>query len=98
MADKKLPTISATSAERAPFVVFDGVSVFGQFQGQIQIELAAHVLVAAGDNVRIDVVQAGHLRCTLPAALQLKDAIEKIIAAMGRKELDEPLPALAFRH
>ena len=101
MADPETPaptpgsvTISTGSAERAPFLYFDGVSCFGHHNGAIQIELAANLLLPAGHGVRVDVIQTAHLRCSLAAALALREALDKSIAMMqqGQAQAVEIIP------
>ncbi len=89
MADPDTPatspgavTVSTTSAERAPFVYFDGVSCFGHHNGTIQIELAANLLMPLGPNVRVDIIQTGHLRCSPSAAIALREALDKALAML----------------
>ena len=79
-------TISSTSAEQAPFIYFDGVLCFGQHQGTIQIELGANVPVPAGTGVRVNVLQTAHIRCSLLAALSLRDALNKALALIEQEK------------
>jgi hypothetical protein len=101
MADPETPapgpggvSISTASAERAPFIYFDGVSCFGHHNGAIQIELAANLLLPIGAGVRVDVIQTAHLRCSLAAALALREALDKSIAMMqqGQAQPVENIP------
>jgi len=101
MADPETPapsqggvTISTGSAERAPFIYFDGVSCFGHHNGAIQIELAANLLLPVGAGVRVDVIQTAHLRCSLAAALALREALDKSITMMqqGQAQAVEIIP------
>ena len=101
MADHETPapslggvTISTGSAERAPFIYFDGVSCFGHHNGAIQLELAAHQLLPVGAGVRVEVIQTAHLRCSLAAALALREALDKSIAMMqqGQAQPVENIP------
>ena len=87
-------TISTGSAERAPFIYFDGVSCFGHHNGAIQLELAANLLLPVGPGVRVDVIQTAHLRCSLAAALALREALDKSIAMMqqGQTQPVEVIP------
>ena len=89
-------TIPNGSAERAPFIYFDGVSCFGHHNGAIQLELAAHLLMPVGPGVRVDVIQTAHLRCSLAAALALREALDKSIAMMqqGQAQPVENIPAI----
>jgi hypothetical protein len=104
MADPETPaanqgpvTISSSSAERAPIVYFDGASCFGHHNGAIQIELAANLLMPVGAAVRVDVVQTAHLRCSVAAALALREALDKALAMyqQGQKQpMAEEIPAV----
>src|SRR6187402_359400 len=95
MADPETPAanhgpviISSSSSERAPIIYFDGASCFGHHNGAIQIELAANLLMPVGAAVRVDVVQTAHLRCSVAAALALREALEKALAMykMGQQQ------------
>ncbi|WFU42052.1 hypothetical protein QA640_06040 [Bradyrhizobium sp. CB82] len=103
MADPDAPatnsggvTISTGSAERAPFIYFDGVSCFGHHNGAIQIELAANLLMPVGPGVRVDVIQTGHIRCSPAAAIALREALDKALAMMqqGQQQPTEVIPAM----
>ena len=88
-------TVSTTSAERAPFIYFDGVSCFGHHNGTIQIELAANLLMPLGPSVRVDVIQTGHLRCTPAAAIALREALDKALAMLQQgQQTPETIPAI----
>ena len=89
-------TISTTSSERAPIIYFDGASCFGHHNGAIQIELAANLLMPVGAAVRVDVVQTAHLRCSVAAALALREALEKALAMykQGQQQPNEEIPAV----
>jgi hypothetical protein len=88
-------TVSAASAERAPFVYFDGVSCFGHHNGAIQIELAANLLMPLGPNVRVDIIQTGHLRCSPAAAIALREALDKALAMLQQgQQQAEIIPAV----
>ncbi|QQO23981.1 hypothetical protein JJB98_30960 [Bradyrhizobium diazoefficiens] len=98
MADPESPTanqgpviISSSSSERAPIIYFDGASCFGHHNGAIQIELAANLLMPVGAAVRVDVVQTAHLRCSVAAALALREALDKALA-MYQQGQQQPRP------
>src|SRR3954447_25938374 len=103
MADPETPVtsqgpviISTSSSERAPIIYFDGASCFGHHNGAIQIELAANLLMPVGAAVRVDVVQTAHLRCSVAAALALREALDKALAMyqQGRQQPTEEIPAV----
>src|SRR3954465_2284562 len=97
MADPETPAtqgpviISTSSSERAPIIYFDGASCFGHHNGAIQIELAANLLMPVGAAVRVHVVETGHLRCSVAAALALREALEKALA-MYQQGHQQPRP------
>jgi hypothetical protein len=64
------------SIEQAPLIYFDGVASYGVYNGAVQIELVANVIVPDGDVTRIDVLMTTHLRCTPAAAIALRNAID----------------------
>ena len=103
MADPETPaanqgpvTISSSSTERAPIIYYDGASCFGHHNGAIQIELAANLLLPVGAAVRVDVVQPAHLRCSVAAALALREALDKVLAMLrqGQQQPTEEIPAV----
>ena len=77
--------------DSAKIVYFDGVSCFGQHNGSIQIELAAHVLVPDGGGVKIDVIQTAHFRCSQSAALLLRDVLDKTLAMVQKGQSEAQL-------
>lgn len=97
MADPETPstaqgsvTISTSSSERAPIIYFDGASCFGHHNGAIQIELAANLLMPVGAAVRVDVVQTAHLRCSVAAALALREALDKALVMFKQGQQQPP--------
>jgi hypothetical protein len=83
--------VTISAVEQAPFIYFDGVSCFGQHNGSIQIELAAHVLVPDGGGVKIDVIQTAHFRCSTSAALLLRDVLDKTLAMVQKGQSEAQL-------
>jgi hypothetical protein len=66
--------------DTAPFVYFDVVPTYGIMGGTIQIELAARTLTPNPNGPPItEFVATGRLRCSLAAANQLREAIDKTI-------------------
>jgi hypothetical protein len=71
------PIIGAASA---PFIYFDGVGGFGLSKGNVQLELAARVVVPdSRGKPEVGLVITAHLRCTRDAALSLQQAIGKAL-------------------
>lgn len=69
------------NASAAPMVYFDNVPVMGAFAGNIEVELAARVLMPKiGGTVVAEMNCTGHLRCSPQAASMLIDALQKALA------------------
>ena len=78
---KSVPPSGIFGSDAAPIIYFDGVLAWGYRDGVVQLELAANHLVpmATGSpEVKTKVVVTAHLRCSVGAATQLMDAIEKL--------------------
>jgi hypothetical protein len=68
------------NAASAPMVYFDNVPVFGVFAGNLEVELAARMLMPKADgNVFADMACTAHLRCSPGAAIALVDALTKAL-------------------
>jgi hypothetical protein len=83
---KQAPAVFGSDA--APVIYFDGVYAAGNCNGIIQIEVAANELVPVGPGspeIKVKCVATGHLRCSLPAAKQLRDMLDDAI-----KNLEAP--------
>jgi len=63
----------------APIIYFEGAPNFGNNNGIINITLAAARHMLDGDEVTFDAVAVAFLRCNIPAALALRDALEKAL-------------------
>lgn len=69
------------NAALAPIIYFDSIPVFGALGGNIEVELAARLLMPKSDgSVAADMNCTAHLRCPLLAAMALRDALDKAIA------------------
>lgn len=75
------------NAALAPVVFFDNVPVYGALAGNVEVELSARMLMPKPDGgVGVDMTCAAHLRCSIPAAMLLRDALDKAIGmAMAKK-------------
>ena len=68
--------LTVTDTGMAPYIYFEGAPNFGFTNGIINITLAANRhLLKDGAPVR-DVVATAHLRCNVPAALELRNALD----------------------
>ena len=68
------------SDHHAPYAYFDYVSAHGIAQGIAEITLEARRLRCSDDGaVLVDRVMMAHLRCGLPALLQLRHAIDSVL-------------------
>jgi hypothetical protein len=77
----------------APVVYFDGVPVFGTFSGNIEIELAARMLMPKPDGtVVVDMACTAHLRCSRAAAEMLINVLQHSIAMLDQAALDQANP------
>lgn len=73
----------------APFVIFDGAPVFGHQNGLVELTLTGRALGLKSDQtVGCDLVAVAHLRCSLQAAANLRDALDKALA-MAAGTVDE---------
>lgn len=74
----------------APFIVFDGAPVYGHLNGLVEVTLTGRAMGLKSDQtVGVDVVAVSHLRCSLQAAANLRDALDKALT-MATGQTDEP--------
>jgi hypothetical protein len=64
----------------APVIYFDGASNYGCNQGIVNFTLAMgrHLANASG-GVDFDIIAVAHARCSIPAAIDLRNALDKAI-------------------
>jgi hypothetical protein len=75
------------NAALAPVVFFDNVPVYGALGGNVEIELSARMLMPKPDGgVGVDMTCAAHLRCSINAAMLLRDALDKAIRMATAKQ------------
>lgn len=78
------PMLKNTGA--APLVYFDSVPVYGIFSGNVEVELAARLLMPKPDGtVAADMGCTAHLRCSSQAAIMLIDALTKALDMMSKQ-------------
>jgi len=79
------------NAGSAPLVYFDGVPVYGVYGGNIEVELAARLLMPKPDGTVIaDMGCTAHLRCSPQAAAALVDALSKALAMFAKHAPQAP--------
>jgi hypothetical protein len=71
------PKITVTDAGIAPFVFFEGAPNFGFVNGVVNVTLAASRHLIKDGAVVSDIVAVAHLRCNIPAALELRGALDR---------------------
>jgi hypothetical protein len=67
--------IVVKDAANAPIIYFDGAPNFGNNNGVVNVTLAAARHMSDGDQITTDVVATAFIRCSVPAAIALRDAI-----------------------
>jgi hypothetical protein len=73
------PPLTVTDGGDAPFVFFEGAPNFGFANGIVNVTLAAaRHLVKDGVSVT-DAVAVAHLRCNIPAAIELRAALDSAL-------------------
>jgi hypothetical protein len=64
----------------APLIYFDTAPIYGVLGGNLQIDIAAQVLVpTSSGSIYSDQVCVAHLRCSHQAALMLMDTLTKAL-------------------
>ena len=86
MAETASPTTKPASegivikdTYHAPVVYFDGAPNFGNNSGIINIPLVMGRHLAAGDHLESDIVVVAHLRCSIAAAIDLRNALNSAL-------------------
>ena len=83
------------NAANAPLIFFDGVPVFGTFSGNIEVELAARMLMPKPDgSVLAEMASTAHLRCSPAAAVMLIDVLTKALDMLSKQQ-EQPSELLA---
>ena len=73
------------NAATAPTIYFDMAPAFGHLNGVLVVEIAAQMLVPRSDDTLVaELACVAHLRCSLPGAMSLRDALDKAIELAGR--------------
>lgn len=76
------------NAATAPFVYFDSVPVFGTWSGNLELELAARMLMPKSDGTTVvaEMACVAHLRCSPQAAMMLIDALTKGLDMLSKQQ------------
>jgi len=73
------------NAGNAPLVYFDSVPAYGTWGGNVEVELAARMLMPKPDgSVMVDMACTSHLRCSPAAAIVLIDALTKALDMLSK--------------
>jgi hypothetical protein len=80
------PSPMLKNAAAAPVIYFDGVPAVGAWSGNIELELAARLLMPQrdGEHVSIDMGCVAHLRCSAAAAIALRDSINNALKILDK--------------
>lgn len=68
--------ITVTDPRNAPIVFFEGASNFGVANGIVNVTLALNRHLARPTEIAVDAIAAAHLRCSIPAAMDLIEALK----------------------
>lgn len=71
--------IAAIDVVHAPYVYFDGAPTFGNLNGIVNVTLCAARHVPSGDRIATDIISVAYLRCSVIAAVELRDSIDKAL-------------------
>jgi hypothetical protein len=81
MTDKPKVTALMKNAATAPMIYFDGAPTLGLSNSVVEIDLSARVMNLYPENrVMTDNVCVAHLKCSIEAAVTLREAINKALA------------------
>lgn len=86
-ASLKSPTSTVYDPANAPIIYFDGAPCYGSSGGIVHVTLAAGRHLLEENQVAVDAVAVAFLRCSIPAAKSLKEALERaLLMATPRTE------------
>jgi hypothetical protein len=71
--------ISVSDSNNAPIIFFDGASNFGNFNGIVNVTLAASRHLMTDGQVTSDAVAVAFLRCTSHVAIELRNALDQAL-------------------
>jgi hypothetical protein len=70
----------------APFIFFEAAPAFGNANGIVNVTLVASRHLLSGTLVTTDVVAVAHLRCSVPAAMALRNALDRALLLGAKTE------------
>jgi hypothetical protein len=78
------PSLTVTDTGIAPYVYFEGAPNFGFGNGIISITLAANRHLLRDGAPVTDAIAIAHLRCNVPAAIELRSALDAALLLAAR--------------
>jgi len=79
-------TLIVKDSVHAPIIYFDGAPNFGNASGIVNVTLAAARHLPNGDQIDTDVIAVAFLRCSIQAALDLRNALDRALLLGARAE------------
>jgi hypothetical protein len=83
-SDARRSSASIRNTPHAPTVYFDGAPLSGCANGVVSIALGVNCPEASNGEVRVEAVIAAYLKCSIPAALNLRAAIDNALLRASR--------------
>lgn len=81
-------SVSRESIETAPVIYFDGPATYGEANGVIRILLMRDLVIPNEDgSVSTLTVGAVNLRCSVVAAVALRDVLDTILGQVGNVQV-----------
>jgi hypothetical protein len=78
--------ISVNDSRNAPIIYFDGAPNFGNFNGVVNITLAAGRHLLFDGQVTTDAVAVAFLRCNPQGAMELRNALDQALLLGAKVE------------
>jgi hypothetical protein len=78
------PRLTVTDTGIAPYIYFEGAPNFGFANGIVTVTLAANRHLLRDGAPVADVVATAHLRCNVPAAIELRNALDGALLLAAR--------------
>lgn len=81
--------VVVSDSMNAPIIYFDGAPNYGNRNGIIAITIVASRHLSNGNDVKSDIVAVGHLRCSIRAAIDLRNALDQALL-LGAPTREQP--------